>query len=98
MKVNKLVGMLMFSAVILLSGCSAMNKGVRTEYIYQCEYPSEADVLPVPTISIAEYTETGLLEAYVLANSQLDKANIELMTIAEFIAKAKKIQMQQVQK
>lgn len=77
-----------------MSGCSGMKKNVNTKYYYMCEYPDEATMLPESTVTIKEYSETGLLEAYVLANSQLDKANVKLMTLGEFVAKAKKIQEQ----
>lgn len=62
----------------------------RTKYVYMCEYPNEGDVLPEPTVTIAEFTETGLVEAYVLSNAQLDKANLKLQAVLDFIRKAKK--------
>lgn len=62
------------------------------EYIqteYTCEYPSAVDMQPVGTVRITEYTQTGITEAYVSSNALLDIANRKLMSIGEFVRRAK---------
>lgn len=56
---------------------------------YECTYPSEADTMPVGTVKITEYTQTGIVEAYVRANGQIDIANARLDAIMKFIQTAK---------
>lgn len=60
-----------------------------TKGAYLCEYPSTADMLPVGTVRVLEYSETGILEAYISANAQLDVANLKLMGLGEFVRRAK---------
>ena len=45
--------------------------------------------MPVGTVKVTEYTQTGILEAYVLANGQIDLANLKLGAIRDFIQQAK---------
>lgn len=41
------------------------------------------------TVKVTEYTQTGILEAYVMANGQVDLANMKLGAIREFVQQAK---------
>ena len=59
------------------------------EVLHHCIYPSEVDTMPVGTVKVTEYTQTGILEAYVLANGQIDLANLKLGAIRDFIQQAK---------
>lgn len=45
--------------------------------------------MPVGTVKVTEYTQTGILEAYVMANGQVDLANMKLGAIREFVQQAK---------
>lgn len=60
-----------------------------TDTQYVCEYPSQVDMMPVGTVKVTEYTQTGVLEAYISSNSQLDIANNKLLSIGEFVRRAK---------
>lgn len=46
-------------------------------------------MMPVGTVKVTEYTQTGVLEAYISSNSQLDIANNKLLSISEFVRRAK---------
>lgn len=59
------------------------------EVVHKCIYPSEVDTMPVGTVKVTEYTQTGILEAYVMANGQVDLANMKLGAIREFVQQAK---------
>lgn len=78
----------------LNSGCVSTNKGAHTDSGYSCVYPSEADVLPVGTVKITEYTQTGVTEAYIQTNAKLDIANQRLISVGDFIRKAKQKEAQ----
>lgn len=45
--------------------------------------------MPVGTVKITEYTQTGITEAYIQSNAQLDIANKRLMSVGEFVRRAK---------
>lgn len=46
-------------------------------------------MMPVGTVKVTEYTQTGITEAYISSNSQLDIANNKLLSISEFVRRAK---------
>lgn len=84
----------MLLTLALNSGCVSTKQSAYTETAYSCVYPSEADVLPVGTVKITEYSQTGITEAYIQSNAQLDIANKRLMSVGEFIRQAKQKEAQ----
>lgn len=74
----------------LNSGCVTTKQSAHTDSGFSCVYPSEADVMPVGTVKITEYSQTGITEAYIQSNALLDIANKRLMSVGDFIREAKK--------
>lgn len=78
----------------LNSGCVSTKQSAYTETPYSCVYPSEVDVMPVGTVKITEYSQTGITEAYIQSNALLDIANKRLISVGDFIRQAKQKEAQ----
>lgn len=79
----------MLCILLSLASCVSMKPNEYSNTQYTCEYPSQVDMMPVGTVKITEYTQTGITEAYISSNSQLDIANNKLLSIGEFVRRAK---------
>lgn len=89
MRLKSLAKTAILCTLLSLTSCVSMKPTEFTDTQYVCEYPSQVDMMPVGTVKVTEYTQTGITEAYISSNSQLDIANNKLLSIGEFVRRAK---------